>query len=210
MGRFSRRKDRLVCRETTTGRPEQSDYVKRSATENQPMVMFYVYLRRFLLLFRCNRSTGHRSPGIRALNVRCQPRDLSGPRLRGGKNQMTTRGLFVVRRCDGFYRFWHDVMAPAPLREAQAVYDRLTSDGTHSTAPNSAEYYDIFATDPLPEWTAGSAPLIRRLHPGRPAGDRDASSGARPQRPSTPVVLRSDRRPGRCVPMRKTSTGAAG
>jgi GNAT superfamily N-acetyltransferase len=78
---------------------------------------------------------------------------------------MATRQLFVVRRCDGFYRFWHDVMAPAPLLEAQAVYDRLTRDGTHSTAPDSAEYYDIFATDPLPEWTAGSAPLIRRLHP---------------------------------------------
>jgi ribosomal protein S18 acetylase RimI-like enzyme len=78
---------------------------------------------------------------------------------------MATRQLFVVRRCDGFYRFWHDVMAPAPLLEAQAVYDRLTRDGTHSTAPDSAEYYDIFATDPLPEWTEGPAPLIRRLHP---------------------------------------------
>jgi ribosomal protein S18 acetylase RimI-like enzyme len=78
---------------------------------------------------------------------------------------MATSQLFVVRRCDGFYRFWHDVMAPASLHEAQAVYDRLTRDGTHSTAPDSAEYYDIFATDSLSEWTEGPAPLIRRLHP---------------------------------------------
>ena len=78
---------------------------------------------------------------------------------------MATSQLFVVRRCDGFYRFWHDVMAPASLHEAQAVYDRLTRDGTHSTAPDSAEYYDIFATNSLSEWTEGPAPLIRRLHP---------------------------------------------
>jgi GNAT superfamily N-acetyltransferase len=73
--------------------------------------------------------------------------------------------LFVVRRCDGFYRFWHDVNEPAPLREAHAVYDRLTHGGTHSTTPDHAEYYDVFAADPLPGWWDAPAPLIRRLHP---------------------------------------------
>jgi GNAT superfamily N-acetyltransferase len=72
--------------------------------------------------------------------------------------------LFVVRRCDGFYRFWHDVNDPAPLREAHAVYERLTRGGTHRTTPDDVEYYDIFAADPLPGWKDAPAPLIRRLH----------------------------------------------
>lgn len=71
---------------------------------------------------------------------------------------------FVVRRCDGFYRFWHDLTAPAPIEQAHAVFDQLTGGGTHSTTPEDAEYYDIFAVDPLPGWQNGPLPLIRRLH----------------------------------------------
>ena len=78
---------------------------------------------------------------------------------------MADQQLFVVRRCDGFYRFWHDVTDPAPLREAHAAYDRLTHSETHSTTPDDVEYYDVFAADPLPGWQNEPAPLIRRLHP---------------------------------------------
>jgi GNAT superfamily N-acetyltransferase len=46
----------------------------------------------------------------------------------------------------------------------QAAYERLTHNGTRSTTPDSAEYYDIFAADPLPGWDAPPAPLVRRLH----------------------------------------------
>jgi len=77
---------------------------------------------------------------------------------------------FVVRRCDAFYRCWHDVTDPASMRTTQAAYERLTHHGTCSTTPDDAEYYDIFAADPLPGWDDSPAPLIRRLHA------RDASA----------------------------------
>jgi hypothetical protein len=72
--------------------------------------------------------------------------------------------LYVVRRCDGFYRYWHDVTDPAPLRKAHAAYDLLTGGGAHSVAPEDVQYYDIFAVAPLPRWQGESAPLVRRLH----------------------------------------------
>jgi GNAT superfamily N-acetyltransferase len=72
--------------------------------------------------------------------------------------------LFVVRRCDGFYRFWHDVTTAAPIEQAHVAFDQLTGGGTHSTTPDDAEYYDIFAVAPLPAWKNGPVPLIRRLH----------------------------------------------
>jgi GNAT superfamily N-acetyltransferase len=77
---------------------------------------------------------------------------------------MSPAQLFVVRRCDGLYRFWHDIIDPAPMRQAQAVYDRLTHDGTQNTRPDDAEYYEIFAANPLPEWSHSRPPLIRRLY----------------------------------------------
>jgi GNAT superfamily N-acetyltransferase len=77
---------------------------------------------------------------------------------------MSPAQLFVVRRCDGFYRFWHDIIDPVPMRQAQAVYDRLTRDGTQNTRPDDAEYYEIFAVDPLPGWRDSHPPLVRRLH----------------------------------------------
>ena len=72
--------------------------------------------------------------------------------------------LFVVSRCDGFYRFWHDVTRPVPIEQAYEAFQQLTGGGTHSTTPDDAEYYDIFAVDPLPGWQNGPLPLIRRLH----------------------------------------------
>ena len=72
--------------------------------------------------------------------------------------------LFVVRRCDGFYRFWHDVSTPAPIEQAHALFQQLTGGGAHSTTPDDAEYYDIFAVDPLPAWKHAPLPLSRRLH----------------------------------------------
>jgi GNAT superfamily N-acetyltransferase len=77
---------------------------------------------------------------------------------------MSQPQLFVVRRCDNFYRFWHDVSDPAPLRDAHAAYDALTGGGTRGTTPADPEYYDIFAADPLPNWQDSPEPLIRRLH----------------------------------------------
>lgn len=77
---------------------------------------------------------------------------------------MSTQQLFVVRRCDGFYRFWHDITDPAPLRRVQAVYDRLTCGGTRNTGPDDIEYYEIFAADPMPGWRGGHPPLVRRLY----------------------------------------------
>jgi GNAT superfamily N-acetyltransferase len=71
--------------------------------------------------------------------------------------------LFVVRRCDGFYRFWHDVADPAPISQARAVFDRLTRGGTQNITPHDPEYYEIFAADPLPGWRDGRPPLVRRL-----------------------------------------------
>jgi GNAT superfamily N-acetyltransferase len=61
-------------------------------------------------------------------------------------------------------------MDPAPIQQAQAVYDRLTYGGTQSTGPDDAEYYEIFTVDPLPEWRDGHPPLVRRLyrHDARP------------------------------------------
>jgi GNAT superfamily N-acetyltransferase len=77
---------------------------------------------------------------------------------------MSISKLFVVRRCDGFYRYWHDVIDPVPMRQAQAALDRLTHGGTQSTGPDDTEYYEIFAVDPLPEWRAGNPPMVRRLY----------------------------------------------
>lgn len=73
--------------------------------------------------------------------------------------------LFVVRRCDGFYRYWHDVMVPGTLEQAYTVYHHVTNGGRLGTTPEDSEYYDIFSTDPLPGWTDARPPLIRRLHP---------------------------------------------
>lgn len=77
---------------------------------------------------------------------------------------MSTPQLFVVRRCDGFYRFWHDIIDPAPMRQAHAVYDQLTCGGTRNTSPDDPEYYEIFVVDPMPGWRDGRPPLVRRLH----------------------------------------------
>ncbi len=76
---------------------------------------------------------------------------------------MSAPQLFVVRRCDGFYRFWHDVTDPAPIGQAWAVFDRLTHGSTRNMTPDDPEYYEIFAADPLPEWRDGRRPLVRRL-----------------------------------------------
>jgi GNAT superfamily N-acetyltransferase len=77
---------------------------------------------------------------------------------------MSASLLFVVRRCDGFYRFWHDVTDPIPIWQAHAVYDELTRRGTRNTKPDDADYYEIFAADPLPGWCDVHPPLVRRLH----------------------------------------------
>jgi GNAT superfamily N-acetyltransferase len=50
------------------------------------------------------------------------------------------------------------------MRQVQAVYYRLTRNGNQNTRPDDAEYYEIFAANPLPEWRDGHPPLIRRLH----------------------------------------------
>jgi RimJ/RimL family protein N-acetyltransferase len=77
---------------------------------------------------------------------------------------MTQSHRFVVRRCDGFYRYWHDVTDPAPLHEAHAACTSLTRGGAYATTPANREYYDIFSADGLPGWTDGPEPLVRRLH----------------------------------------------
>jgi GNAT superfamily N-acetyltransferase len=77
---------------------------------------------------------------------------------------MSSAQLYVVRRCDGFYRFWHDITDPAPMGQAQAVYNQLTRGGIQNTRPDHAEYYEIFAANPLPEWGDSRPPLIRRLY----------------------------------------------
>ncbi len=76
---------------------------------------------------------------------------------------MTEPNLYVVRRCDGFYRFWHDVAAPAPIAQARSLYDQLTGGGAHSFSSDHVDYFDIFPAAPPPRWTSGSVPLIRRL-----------------------------------------------
>ncbi len=75
---------------------------------------------------------------------------------------MAEPNLYVVRRCDAFYRFWSDVTEPAPMAQAKAAYDRWTSGGEHSVSPEDPEYFDIFPASPPPRWD-GAAPLIRRL-----------------------------------------------
>jgi GNAT superfamily N-acetyltransferase len=77
---------------------------------------------------------------------------------------MPSEERFVVRRCDPFYRCWHDVTDPASMCITQAAYERLTHNGTCSTTPDDAEYYDIFAADPLSGWDDPPAPQVRRLH----------------------------------------------
>lgn len=77
---------------------------------------------------------------------------------------MTVSPLYLVRRCDGFYRYWHDVTDPAPLSDAYASYHQLTGGGVHSTCPDHAEYYDIFPAGGFSGWQDGSLPLVRRLH----------------------------------------------
>ena len=76
---------------------------------------------------------------------------------------MAEPNLYVVRRCDGFYRFWVDVTEPAPIAQAKAAYDRWTGGGEHSVSPDDAEYFDICPAAPPPRWDNNSAPLIRRL-----------------------------------------------
>ncbi len=70
---------------------------------------------------------------------------------------------FVVRRCESFHRFWHDVSDHVSLPQAQEIYDRLTYHGTRNNAPGDIVYYDIFPADPLPEWPDARRPLIRQL-----------------------------------------------
>ena len=77
---------------------------------------------------------------------------------------MATPILYVVRRCDNFYRFWHDVTCPAALPEAMAALDELTDGGAHNTSPSDFAYFDIFAAFPASGFEVGKAPLIRRLH----------------------------------------------
>src|SRR5271166_363331 len=79
------------------------------------------------------------------------------------EGKMAEPNLYVVRRCDGFYRFWSDVTEPVPMAQAKAAYDRLTGGGAHSVSPDDAEYFDIFPASP-PGWDNSAAPLIRRLH----------------------------------------------
>lgn len=82
---------------------------------------------------------------------------------RRGGHAVLIAELFVVRRCDPLYRFWHDVSDHVSLLQAQEIYDHLTCHGTRNAAPSDIEYYDIFPADPLPGWPDASRPLIRRL-----------------------------------------------
>ena len=77
---------------------------------------------------------------------------------------MSARSLFVVRRCDGFYRFWHDITDPVTMQQAQAVYHRLTCSDTRNNSPDGAEYYEIFVASPMPGWRDGYPPIVRRLY----------------------------------------------
>lgn len=76
---------------------------------------------------------------------------------------MAEPNLYVVRRCDGFYRFWSDVTDPAPITHAKAAFDQRTNAGEHSVSPEDVEYFDIFPAALPPRWDSNSAPLIRRL-----------------------------------------------
>ena len=76
---------------------------------------------------------------------------------------MAEENLYVVCRCDGFYRFWSEVTDPAPITHAKAAFDRCTNGGEHSVSPEDVEYFDIFPAAPPPRWDDNSAPLIRRL-----------------------------------------------
>jgi GNAT superfamily N-acetyltransferase len=80
-----------------------------------------------------------------------------------GEQKVTGPNLYVVCRCDGFYRFWVDVTEPAPIVQAKAAFDRWTSGGEHSVSPDDPEYFDICPAAPPPGWDGGFAPLIRRL-----------------------------------------------
>jgi GNAT superfamily N-acetyltransferase len=58
---------------------------------------------------------------------------------------MSHENLYVVRRCDAFYRCWHDITEPEPMPDAMATYDRLTNCGTVCAAPDQIDWYGIFA-----------------------------------------------------------------
>src|SRR5271166_7047152 len=79
------------------------------------------------------------------------------------EGRMAEPNLYVVRRCDGSYRFWSDVTDPAPITRAKAAFDQWTNGGEHSVSPEDVEYFDIFPAAPPPRWDNNSAPLIRRL-----------------------------------------------
>jgi ribosomal protein S18 acetylase RimI-like enzyme len=76
---------------------------------------------------------------------------------------MAEPNLYVVRRCDNFYRFWSDMTEPAPMPNTKVIFDQLTDGGRHSVSPDDFEYFDIFAATPPPGWDRTEAPLIRRL-----------------------------------------------
>jgi hypothetical protein len=84
------------------------------------------------------RDRSHSTAVAPALTSTCHSR-LREPRRE--QRQISSAQLFVVRRCDGFYRFWHDITEPAPIDQAQAVYSQLTRDGTQNTRPDHTEYY---------------------------------------------------------------------
>jgi GNAT superfamily N-acetyltransferase len=65
--------------------------------------------------------------------------------------------LYVVRRCDAFYRCWHDITEPKPMPDAMYTYDRLTNCGTFCAAPDQIDCYGIFPATDL-------HPLVRALY----------------------------------------------
>ena len=65
---------------------------------------------------------------------------------------MAEPNLYVVRRCDNFYRFWSDVTEPAPMPNTKVIFDQLTDGSRHSISPDDFEYFDIFAAAPPPGW----------------------------------------------------------
>jgi GNAT superfamily N-acetyltransferase len=77
---------------------------------------------------------------------------------------MSQEQFFVVRRCDGFYPFWHDVIDPAPIAHAKAVNGQLTRGETQNAKTGEAERYDIVSSDRVLRWHDGQPPLVRRLH----------------------------------------------
>jgi GNAT superfamily N-acetyltransferase len=76
---------------------------------------------------------------------------------------MSSPQPFVIRHCDGFCRFWQNLISPAPIRKAQPVYDRLTRGDIPGMELDHIEYYNVFAVDPLPRWRNTDPPLLRRL-----------------------------------------------